>query len=283
MKPVLWVVCGSSSGSGKTHLSEKLVSVLPNAIYAKLGHARVKPGKQPNYFRTVTELASFVEGKTQSHKHIVIESCRAVTAFKQAVVIFLDADAREENRRADAVELSARADIVIGPATTPRDLRDSLVRVFSCDAASRKRIYEALLEQRAWLARPLLEVRTKLWLTNGGLHAFGSGLAELLASVQTHGSLQAAAQVCGMSYRYAWGLLKQAEARLGYQLLTHRVGGQHGGSSEMTPQGSRLLELFAKLQAEVCGFADERFRAMLESAGEPALLVELDHPRGVKT
>ncbi|GAB3628756.1 LysR family transcriptional regulator [Pandoraea terrae] len=62
-------------------------------------------------------------------------------------------------------------------------------------------------------------------------------LLALLAEVDIHGNLQAASQVLGLSYRGAWGHVKEAEAVMGAPLLTMA----RGRGAVLTPLAQRLL------------------------------------------
>ncbi len=114
-------------------------------------------------------------------------------------------------------------------------------------------------------APPALTARTKLWLeagprgkSCGGERVLGLGLAALLAGVEATGSLTKAAAGAGMSYRYAWHLVHQAEEHLGQPMLVARSGGRLGGGSVLSALGRRLLNVFERLNAEVAAFAARR-------------------------
>ena len=62
----------------------------------------------------------------------------------------------------------------------------------------------------------------KLWMETDEGYVFGPGVYHLLKAIKKTGTLKAASQELGMSYRYAWGLIKKAEAKLG-ESLTRRI------------------------------------------------------------
>lgn len=62
-------------------------------------------------------------------------------------------------------------------------------------------------------------------------------LVDLLARVREDGSLLAACQHAGTSYRHAWGLVRQGEAALGAPLLRM----ERGKGSTLTPLGETLV------------------------------------------
>jgi len=88
--------------------------------------------------------------------------------------------------------------------------------------------------------RPVL--RLHMWLeTDDGL-VFGFGRAKLLQNVAEYGSLKRAAEALGMSYRAAWGKIKQSEAILGSPLI--RKAGSNRRGYELTPFGKGITQKF---------------------------------------
>ena len=68
-------------------------------------------------------------------------------------------------------------------------------------------------------------LRYKLWLSAvSGEGIIGEGQYQLLREIEKKGSLKAAAECLGTSYRKAWGDIKNAEELLGYD-LTEKVRG----------------------------------------------------------
>ena len=73
---------------------------------------------------------------------------------------------------------------------------------------------------------------------------FGEGPARLLRRVEEYGSLRSAAISMEMAYTKALKLMKQAEAALGYPLITRTTGGKDGGGSKLTPEGVQWLRQY---------------------------------------
>ena len=82
------------------------------------------------------------------------------------------------------------------------------------------------------------------FLDEQGEKFFGEGPARLLRAVERHGSLRSAAISMEMAYTKALKLTKQAEAALGYPLITRTTGGKDGGGSTLTPEGKRWLQTY---------------------------------------
>jgi len=83
-------------------------------------------------------------------------------------------------------------------------------------------------------------------------------LFELLASIQSCGSLQRAASELGLSYRHAWGLVKSWEAQLRQPLLVSA----RGRGAALTEVGQRLVEAERALHEDVA-VASRRWNARL--------------------
>lgn len=92
----------------------------------------------------------------------------------------------------------------------------------------------------------------KLWLSS----VTGEGIIEedkykLLKLIDTRGSLKAASDEFGISYRKAWGDLKKAESLLGYELIIRQRGGKSGGQSLLTDKAKKLLEAYDVLHTRM--------------------------------
>jgi molybdate transport system regulatory protein len=85
-------------------------------------------------------------------------------------------------------------------------------------------------------------VRLHIWLETEGGMFFGSGRAKLLEGIERHGSLQKAAKELGMSYRAAWGKIKQTEKVLGFQLV--EKAGNYRDGYRLTEFGRMLKDKF---------------------------------------
>ncbi len=89
----------------------------------------------------------------------------------------------------------------------------------------------------------------KVWLETDEGYVFGPGVYSLLKKVKETGTLKAAAESLDMSYRFAWGLVKKAEVKLGQPLLhSHKGGRAGGGGAELTEVGLQFLEDFSKIE-----------------------------------
>jgi molybdate transport system regulatory protein len=101
-------------------------------------------------------------------------------------------------------------------------------------------------------SRERLSPHFRLWLSDAHEDSpLGPGKGRLLAAIEHEGSLSAAAAALGMSYRKAWGDLRDAERALGVRLVAARRGGRGGGVTRLTDEGRRWLGAFQRFEREV--------------------------------
>lgn len=90
-----------------------------------------------------------------------------------------------------------------------------------------------------------IHLHYKVWLSGeSGENILGDDKWQLLKEIQKNGSLKAAADRLGISYRKAWGDMKSAEKHLGFQLIQKIRGGRQGGNTFLTDEGSRFIKLY---------------------------------------
>ncbi len=113
-------------------------------------------------------------------------------------------------------------------------------------------------------------IRLHLWLEGGEGVFFGYGRLLLLDRIEICGSLKKASEELGMSYRAAWGKIKQTEQVLGFQLM-ERVGSRRSGY-RLTEAGrivrDKYFEWFNKVEQDARIRAEEIFPWKSKSFGE---------------
>jgi len=105
----------------------------------------------------------------------------------------------------------------------------------------------------------MINLKLKIWIEKGGKTVFGFGRWELLRLTYELGSLHKAAEKLGISYRSAWGKIRDTEKRLGIQLLERTIGGKSGGGSVLTDGAKALLEEYRRLDDRIAGYARSAF------------------------
>ena len=139
-----------------------------------------------------------------------------------------------------------------------------------------------------------ISIRPQWTISHDGADPLGPRLIDLLAHVAETGSIAAACQRAGLSYRHAWDTIRHGEAWFGAPLLRM----ERGRGSRLTPLGDKLVwadrriaarlapaldtlasELEVELQRVIAppqrllrihashGFAIEKLMAMLRDAG----------------
>jgi len=105
----------------------------------------------------------------------------------------------------------------------------------------------------------------KIWLSSLTGHGQISGdTFTILELTAEKGNLSAAAELLHMSYRNAWGKVRDAEEVVGYPLLTKQRGGKDGGNSTLTPAAYKLLEAYKALQQKFDESVEQAFHEFLQ-------------------
>jgi len=73
---------------------------------------------------------------------------------------------------------------------------------------------------------------------------------ELLERIDASGSISAAANALGMSYKAAWDAVESINNLAEQPLVERRVGGRNGGGAELTTNGRRLVAAYRRLDKE---------------------------------
>jgi molybdate transport system regulatory protein len=113
--------------------------------------------------------------------------------------------------------------------------------------------------------RSRLEPRIKLWVEKDGLLVLSDYRTRLLQHIGETGSLAEAAQRMGLSYRRAWGKVREIERNLGVRLVESAVGGAGGGGSRLTSEGERLVALYKRFSKLMEVDLGKEFRDVFKS------------------
>ncbi|MFO7574511.1 MAG: LysR family transcriptional regulator [Bacteroidales bacterium] len=74
---------------------------------------------------------------------------------------------------------------------------------------------------------------------------------DLLKEVSLNESIVKSAQNMKISYRKAWGLLREVEDLLGFRLIEKHRGGASGGKTILTREGKALVTAYEDLNSEI--------------------------------
>ncbi len=95
-----------------------------------------------------------------------------------------------------------------------------------------------------------LSINGKHWIELDGESLFGQGRIDLLKAVRSTGSILQAAKETGVPYKRVWLLLRDAENRLGAELITSDRGGSKGGGSNLTRLAERIIEIWDRSESD---------------------------------
>jgi molybdate transport system regulatory protein len=91
----------------------------------------------------------------------------------------------------------------------------------------------------------VVKPKLKVWVVFGDRVKFGDGRAELLERIEGLGSLKQAVAGMGMSYRAAWGYLRELERAAGFTFVVRHPGRVR---TRLTPQGKRFLVRYRRFR-----------------------------------
>ena len=92
-----------------------------------------------------------------------------------------------------------------------------------------------------------LDIKAKIWLEKDGEPVFGLGRFLLLEKIESSGSISSAAKELGYSYKKAWSFINLMEKRFGFELVSKKIGGRHGGGSVLTEKAKNIMNMYEEL------------------------------------
>ena len=104
-----------------------------------------------------------------------------------------------------------------------------------------------------------MKPKFKVWVTFGDQLKFGDGRARLLEMINQRGSLRKAAEEFEMSYRNAWGYLRELESAAGFKFVERVPGGGPQSGMRLTSAGKRFLARYRKFRNGLDGAVKRHF------------------------
>lgn len=95
----------------------------------------------------------------------------------------------------------------------------------------------------------------------------GAERIALMEAVGELGSIRAAAERAGLSYKAAWDAVQALNNLFDAPLVAARAGGRTGGAAELTPRGRAVVAAFRRVETELAGVAERLERGLAEDAG----------------
>jgi molybdate transport system regulatory protein len=106
--------------------------------------------------------------------------------------------------------------------------------------------------------------KLKIWVVFDGGVKFGDGRADLLELIDRLGSLQRAVAEVGMSYRSAWGYLRELERAAGFAMLERHAGRGPAGGTRLTPRGRDFLARYRRFRHGLDESVRRRFARIVD-------------------
>src|ERR1700730_16271957 len=93
-----------------------------------------------------------------------------------------------------------------------------------------------------------MKPKIRVWVCFSDRTKFGKGRARLFELIDELGSINKAVQQMGMSYRTAWGYIRELESAAGFQILNRTPGRGKEAGARLTREGRRSIERYRVLQ-----------------------------------
>jgi molybdate transport system regulatory protein len=120
--------------------------------------------------------------------------------------------------------------------------------------------------------------RVKVWVVFGDRLKFGEGRARLLEAIDEVGSLKQAVEQFAMSYRNAWGYLRDLESAAGFKFLERAPGRGPKGGMRLTPRGRQFVAQFWEFHRALDAASRRRFPRSFRTGREPVRGPEISRP-----
>ena len=109
-----------------------------------------------------------------------------------------------------------------------------------------------------------IHLHYKIWMSDENDDGIlGDGKWQFLKLIHQKGSLKAACDELGYTYRRTWGNLQKIEKFFGFPLLEKHRGGSEGGNTVLTEEGRRLVRAFDRFHASVDSVIQKGFEEFL--------------------
>jgi len=111
--------------------------------------------------------------------------------------------------------------------------------------------------------------RVKAWVIFDDRLKFGAGRARLLEAIDEVGSLKGAVDRFAMSYRNAWGYLRDLESAAGFKFVERAPGRGPKGGMRLTPRGRQFVAQFWEFHRALDEASRQRFPRSFRSGSGP--------------
>jgi molybdate transport system regulatory protein len=110
-----------------------------------------------------------------------------------------------------------------------------------------------------------MQPKFNLWIEKDGVVVLSAWRVTLLETIESAGSISAAAEKLNIPYRRAWEKVQEIEGGLGVKVIDTAVGGKGGGGAHLTAAGRKAIAQFHRFSE---GFDAEVARRYREAFGK---------------
>ena len=111
-----------------------------------------------------------------------------------------------------------------------------------------------------------MRIRTSIWIEDDqGKVVYGLGRQRILKAIRDSGSMTAAAERLGISYRGLWARLRHSERRLGFPLIDAKPGRGKARGTRLTPEAIKLLERYERMISKIYSASEKAYSQQLQS------------------
>ena len=96
-----------------------------------------------------------------------------------------------------------------------------------------------------------MKAKLKVWVVFADGVKLGQGRAAFLRLIDELGSIKQAVERFEMSYRNAWGYLRDLERAAGFRLLDRQPGGSRASGTRLSPRGREFLDKYDRFVRQV--------------------------------
>jgi molybdate transport system regulatory protein len=112
-----------------------------------------------------------------------------------------------------------------------------------------------------------MRAKLKVWVVFNNQVKFGDGRADLLELIDELGSIKQAVHRIGMSYRNAWGYLRELERAAGFKFLERPSGGGPASGTRLTRRGKEFLARYWRFRQGADALVSRRFARAFSRKG----------------
>ena len=102
-----------------------------------------------------------------------------------------------------------------------------------------------------------MKVDGHIWIESLNGFQLGKGRVHLLQQIAKTGSIAQASKKMNISYRKAWGMVREMNMTSSTPLIQKNAGGKNGGGAYLTKEGEKYIQTYNRLFMEFEKFKND--------------------------